>query len=140
MHIIILWVHIPSTGIILVSTFPFPVCMHVTDEFINWESVVIRSVDTSITTPLSLVLFTRVATVLELIGLRFLSPTSLKVANSSRVPPDSMYSSLVQARTWEPRVSQVSVITFPGQWVLSNEFPVISWELAVELITIAKNN
>ena len=89
--------------------------MHVTDEFINWESVVIRSVDTSITTPLSLVLFTRVATVLELIGLRFLSPTSLKVANSSRVPPDSMYSSLVQARTWEPRVSQVSVITFPGQ-------------------------
>ena len=39
------------------------------------------------------------------------------VANTSSLPPASMYSSLVQARTVEPLVSQVNITTSPGHEV-----------------------
>ena len=91
-----------------------PMCMQVTDEIWNCDSIVILSWDTSTLTPFSLVLLIRVAMVLGFTGLVRLSPILLKVANSNRLPSDAIYSSLAQARADEPLVSQVNVTITPG--------------------------
>ena len=92
---------------------PLSTCTQVTSD--DEDDTLMRSWDTKMSSPISLVLLMRVATVSGLPPLVRVSPTLLNVANSSCVPPASMYSALCQAMIDDPLVSHVILMTSPKQ-------------------------